>query len=111
VLRSIPAASNSTNGNQNTLQPSHLISNHAVAWDVSSEKLQLAYNEKLKLVKSHFPGQSKEWQHWFVEATAWGQLCMFAFKILLEYPELIGNSQENPISRSRTQIRPVRRGQ
>jgi hypothetical protein len=72
-----PAASNSIQGGQNNLQPSQLVRNKAVARKVSAEKVQAAYEEKQKLVKSHFSDQSKEWQHWFVGATLWGHLCMF----------------------------------
>jgi hypothetical protein len=71
-----PTASSSSNGGQNSLLPSQLISDKAKARNISAEKLQVVYKEKQKLVKNHFSDQSKEWQHWFVEATAWGHLCM-----------------------------------
>jgi hypothetical protein len=84
----LPAASSSTNGAENNLQPSQLIRARALAGTtsgerVTDEKLQAVYKEKQKLVKSH-SNQSEEWQQWFVEATTWSHLCMFS--ILTEVP-------------------------
>jgi hypothetical protein len=83
------SASNSTHGNQINLQyPSELLRAKALEYKVSAEKLRNKWDEKYNLLKSHFPSQSKEWQHWYLEATVWGGLCRFTFEMLQECADL-----------------------
>jgi hypothetical protein len=65
------------------LSQAHLIDSKARARKIPPESLLAAYDERQKLVASRFPGESKDWHRWFVEASVWGRLCMSHSNILL----------------------------
>jgi hypothetical protein len=54
-----------------------LITSRAIELGLQMSDFQAIFNEKTKITRERFPGESSDWQAWFAESMVWGFYCKY----------------------------------